>query len=222
MSTNNSSKKIIIADSQFLVVETLKTILGGDERFIVAGVVNSRIELLKVLENGLYDLLITDFSLIDYDSIDDLLKIKQKFQHITILILTNSISKTEFAELSKIGVKNIIYKTADRDEILSAVDAAFKGKKYYAEEILDMILEQGDNKSVPDEPTHLTSSEIEIVRLIAGGLTTKEIATQKNISFHTVNTHRKNIFRKMGVSNASELIMHAIRAGWIDNIEYFI
>ena len=222
MSTNNSSKKIIIADSQFLVVETLKTILGGDERFIVAGVVNSRIELLKVLENGLYDLLITDFSLIDYDSIDDLLKIKQKFQHITILILTNSISKTEFAELSKIGVKNIIYKTADRDEILSAVDAAFKGKKYYAEEILDMILEQGDNKSVPDEPTHLTSSEIEIVRLIAGGLTTKEIATQKNISFHTVNTHRKNIFRKMGVSNASELITHAIRAGWIDNIEYFI
>ncbi|MBW8333006.1 MAG: response regulator transcription factor [Prolixibacteraceae bacterium] len=222
MSTNNFSKKIVIADSQFLVVETLKTLLGIDERFIVADVVSSQSELLKVLDNGFYDLLITDFSLIDYDSIDDLLKIKQKFQPISILILTNSISKTEFAELSKIGVKNIIYKTADRDEILSAVDAAFKGKKYYAEEILDMILEQGDNKSVPDEPTHLTSSEIEIVRLIAGGLTTKEIASQKNISFHTVNTHRKNIFRKMGVSNASELIMHAIKAGWIDNIEYFI
>lgn len=222
MSTNNSSKKIVIADSQFLVVETLKTILGADERFIVAGVVNSQSELLKSLENGLCELLITDFSLIDYDSIDDLLKIKQKFQQLTILILTNSISKTEFAELSKIGVKNIIYKTADRDEILSAVDAAFKGRKYYAEEILDMILEQSDNKSVPDEPTHLTNSEIEIVRLIAGGLTTKEIANQKNISFHTVNTHRKNIFRKMGVSNASELIMQAIKAGWIDNIEYFI
>lgn len=222
MSTTNSSKKIIIADTQFLVVETLKTILNADERFIVEGVVTSQIELVKLLENGIYELLITDFSLIDYDSINDLLKIKQKFQHITILILTNSISKTEFTELSKIGVKNIIYKTADRDEILSAVDAAFKGKKYYAEEILDMILEQGDNKSVPDEPTHLTISEIEIVRLIAGGLTTKEIASQKNISFHTVNTHRKNIFRKMGVSNASELIMYAIRAGWIDNIEYFI
>jgi DNA-binding NarL/FixJ family response regulator len=222
MSTNNSSKKIVIADSQFLVVETLKTILGAGDRFVVAGVVNSQMELIKVLENGLYDLLITDFSLIDYDSIEDLLKIKQKFQHITILILTNSISKTEFAELSKIGIKNIIYKTADRDEILSAVDAALRGKKYYSEEILDLILELGESKSVPDEPTHLTSSEIEIVRLIAGGLTTKEIASQKNISFHTVNTHRKNIFRKMGVSNASELIMHAIKAGWIDNIEYFI
>lgn len=222
MSTNNSLKKIVIADSQFLVVETLKTILDADGRFIVAGIVNSQTELLKVLENGLCELLITDFSLIDYDSIEDLLKIKQKFQHITILILTNSISKTEFAELSKIGIKNIIYKTADRDEIMSAVDAALRGKKYYSEEILDLILELGESKSLPEEPTHLTSSEIEIVRLIAGGLTTKEIASQKNISFHTVNTHRKNIFRKMGVSNASELIMHAIKAGWIDNIEYFI
>jgi DNA-binding NarL/FixJ family response regulator len=79
-----------------------------------------------------------------------------------------------------------------------------------------------ETKVVPEEPTHLTSSEIEIVRLISGGVTTKEIANQKNISFHTVNTHRKNIFRKMGVTNASELIIQAIKAGWIDNIEYFI
>jgi len=219
---NNSSTKIVIADTQFLVVETLKTILNADERFFVTGIPNSQTELIKVLEDKLCGLLITDFSLFDFDSIDDLQQIKLKFPNISVLILTNSISKAEFTELSKIGVKNIIYKTAERDEIISAVDAALRGKKYYADEILDLILELGENKVVPEEPTHLTNSEIEIVRLIAGGLTTKEIATQKNISFHTVNTHRKNIFRKMGVSNASELIMQAIRAGWIDNIEYFI
>ena len=222
MNTNNCSKKIVIADSQFLVVETLKTILIQEDRFIVASIVNSQFELLKVMENELCGLLITDISLFDYDSIDDLHRIKLKFPNFSVLILTNSISRLEFAELTKIGIKNIIYKTADRDEVLAAVDAALKGKKYYAEEILDMIIEMGENKSVHEEPTHLTGSEIEIVRLIAAGLTTKEIANQKNISFHTVNTHRKNIFRKMEVSNASELIMHAIRAGWIDNIEYFI
>jgi len=222
LNMNNSSHKIIIADSQFLVVETLKTLLGNDGQFIISGVVNSKFELLKVLEHELCGLLITDFNLVDYESIDDLQRVKRTFPDLAILILTNSISKVEFTELSKIGIKNIIYKTADREEILAAVDAAVKGKKYFAEEILDMILEQGDNRQVPEEPTHLTSSEIEIVRLIAGGLTTKEIANQKNISFHTVNTHRKNIFRKMEVSNASELIMQAIRAGWIDNIEYFI
>jgi DNA-binding NarL/FixJ family response regulator len=219
---NNPSGKILIADTQFLVVKSLKMLLESDHRFVVSAVVNSKFELFKVLEHELCGLLITDFNLIDFDSLDDLQRIKRTFPNIAILILTNSISKTEFTELSKIGIKNIIYKTADREEILAAVDAAVKGKKYFAEEILDMILEQGDSRQIPEEPTHLTNSEIEIVRLIAGGLTTKEIANQKNISFHTVNTHRKNIFRKMGVSNTSELIILAIKAGWIDNIEYFI
>ena len=167
-------------------------------------------------------MLITDNTLLDYNDPDDLLRIKRKFPQLAILILTNSLNKAEFTELSKIGIKNIIYKTADRDEVLSAVEAACKGKKYYADEIIDMILEMGENKSVLEEPTQLTVSEIEIVRLIANGLTTKEIASLKNISFHTVNTHRKNIFRKMGVCSASELIIHAIKAGWIDNIEYYI
>lgn len=219
---NNSLPKIIIADSQFLVVETLKTLLAAEGKYTVESIVTSKYELYKTLEKNPCNLLITDFNLVDYESIDDLQEVKRKFPELTILVLTNNVAKAEFAVLSKIGIKNIIYKTADREEVLAAVDAALKGRKYFAEEILDIILELNENKSVPEEPAHLTGSEIEIVRLISGGLTTKEIAFQKNISFHTVNTHRKNIFRKMGVTNASELIIQAIKAGWIDNIEYFI
>jgi DNA-binding NarL/FixJ family response regulator len=218
---NNPINKIVIADSQFLVVETLKTLLEQDDRFSLGGIAQSRYELHKILGESVCSLLITDIALIDYDDISDLHKLKQEFPKLSVLILTNSISKAEFTELNKIGIRNIIYKTADREEVLAAVDAALKGKKYYADEILDMILEANDNKQVIEENT-LTNSEIEIVRLIAGGMTTKEIAEKKCISFHTVNTHRKNIFRKLGVSNASELIIHAIKSGWIDNIEYFI
>lgn len=218
---SNPANKIIIADTQYLIVTALKSILDGNDR-TNAEVVNSPHELYKVLEKNPCQLIITDHLLFEYDHPEGLQEIKRKFPTITILILTNSVSKTEFTELSKIGIRNFIYKTADHDEILTAIDLAIKGKKYYCEEILDMIIEMGETKSITDEPTHLTSSEIDIVRLIAGGLTTKEIANQKNISFHTVNTHRKNIFRKIGVSNASELIIHAIKAGWIDNIEYYI
>jgi DNA-binding NarL/FixJ family response regulator len=219
---NEILNKIVIADSQFLVVETLKSLLENDERFSLQSIVNSQYELHKTLNDSTCNLLITDFSLLDFEGIDDLQKIKQQFPQLSILILTNSVNKHEFATLTKIGIKNIIYKTADRDEVMAAVDAALKGKKYYSEEILDLILELGEIKASPEESANLTNSEIEIVKLIAGGMTTKEIAEKKCISFHTVNTHRKNIFRKLGVSNASELIMHAIRAGWIDNIEYFI
>jgi DNA-binding NarL/FixJ family response regulator len=214
--------RIVIADTQFLAVESLTTLLGSDDRWSLAGVANTHYELLKVLRNDSCQLLITDPALIDYDGIADLSKLMQEFQKLSVLILTNSLTKAEFTELNKTGIKNIIYKTAEREEILSAVEAALKGKKYYADEILDMILESNDSKQVIEESTQLTISEIEIVRLITGGMTTKEIAEKKCISFHTVNTHRKNIFRKLNVSNASELIIHAIKSGWIDNIEYFI
>ena len=213
--------KIIIADTQFLIVSALKFLLDSNERSI-AEVVNSQHELYRLLEKDSCQLIITDHLLFEYDHPDGLQEIKRRFPKISILILTNSVSKPEFTELTKIGIRNIIYKTADLDEILTAIDSAIKGKKYYSEEILDMIIEMGESKSNGEEPAYLTSSEIEIVKLIASGLTTKEIAHQKNISFHTVNTHRKNIFRKLGVSNASEMILYAIKAGWIDNIEYFI
>jgi len=102
------------------------------------------------------------------------------------------------------------------------MESALKSRKFYSDEILDLFLDISESKYVAEDPKTLTPSEIEIVKLIADGLTTKEIASRRNISYHTVNTHRKNIFRKVEVSNASELIMLAIKAGWIDNIEYYI
>ena len=217
-----TADNVIIADSQYLVVEALKSLIGNDERYFLAGVVDTQNELYKLLENIQSGVLITDSSNIDFDGIDDLKNIRDKFPLISILILTNVINKAEFAGLTKAGIKNMIYKTADKDEIFNAIESALKGKKYYSDEILDLFLELGENKYAIEDPKHLTASEIEIVKLIANGLTTKEIAARRNISYHTVNTHRKNIFKKVEVSNASELTMHAIKAGWIENIEYYI
>jgi DNA-binding NarL/FixJ family response regulator len=84
------------------------------------------------------------------------------------------------------------------------------------------LLEKGEWKKTAQETTTLTTAEIDIVKLIAEGMTTKEIASKKNVSFHTIMTHRKNIFRKARVNNASELVMFAIRSGIIDRIEYQI
>jgi DNA-binding NarL/FixJ family response regulator len=87
---------------------------------------------------------------------------------------------------------------------------------------MDMLFDLNVKKGLIEETNQLTTSEIEIVRLIGQGLTTKEIASRKILSFHTIMTHRKNILRKLGVSNASELIMFAVRTGIIDTIEYHI
>jgi len=221
MSTNKIDN-VIIADSQYLVVEAIKSLIGIDERYILAGVADSQNDLYKLLDNTRSGLLITDFSNIDYDGLDDLKNIREKYPQISILILTNTITKSEFAGITKVGIKNIIYKTVEKEELFNAIESTLRGKKFYSDEILDLFLDLSENRYAVEDPKHLTASEIEIVKLIADGLTTKEIAAKRNISYHTVNTHRKNIFKKVDVSNASELIIHAIKAGWINNIEYYI
>mgnify|MGYP002622552302 CR=1 FL=1 len=68
----------------------------------------------------------------------------------------------------------------------------------------------------------LTKTELQILKEIALGKTTKEIALEKFVSFHTVNTHRKNIFRKLGVNNVHDAVKYALRAGIVDLMEYYI
>lgn len=222
MNANHQIVSVWIADSQFLIVEALKSLLKEDVRYSIASVANCKNDLAIILEGKKNGLLITDFASIDFDGVEEFSNLMQRFPGIAVLILTNSISKTDLVELTKAGFKNIIYKTVDRDELSSAIEATLKGKKYYSSELLDLMLDLNISKNSFVESKALTTSEIEIVKMVSQGFTTKEIALRKNISFHTVNTHRKNIFRKMGVSNASELIMKAIKSGWIDNIEYYI
>jgi DNA-binding NarL/FixJ family response regulator len=222
MDIDFQKKNVLIADSQFLIVEALKFLLGKDERFSVVGVVNNRIELELILEKNHQALLLIDYYMINFESIIDFKNLMLKFPEVSVLIAINSITKPDFIELTKWSFKNIIYKTADQDEFLSAIDSTLKGRKYFSSEILDLMIDLNADKQTGEETKSLTSSEIEIVRLISQGLTTKEIAMKKHVSFHTVNTHRKNIFRKLNVSNVSELVMNAIKLGWIDTIEYYI
>ena len=73
-----------------------------------------------------------------------------------------------------------------------------------------------------DHPSILTETETEIVRAIAQGKTTKEIANERFSSVHTINTHRKNIFRKLGINSAHEVIKYALRAGLVYSSEFYI
>ena len=214
--------RIMIADGQFLITESLKSILSDEGSFIVEAVLTGKTEIIKALTNSEVSILIIDPSYIDLSSFSEIKEIRGNFPKLKFLVLTNSLTKTELHELNSLGITNIILKTSDRDEIFEALNATVKGKKYYSSELLELLFEINERINSGEDTGQLTPSEMEIVRLISDGLTTKEIASRKFISFHTVITHRKNIFRKLGVSSVSELIMYAIRAGWINMIEYHI
>jgi DNA-binding NarL/FixJ family response regulator len=217
MKKQNRIVSLIIADTQFLTNEALKAILSPICNEIHT--VSTKAGLQQYLQKQPVSLIITDHILFDYDSLSELGDIRKRFPETGIIILSNGITPGKIKELNDAGVKNILLKSDDHDELFHAIDAALKGKKYYSGDVLDILLK----KDAPaEDASHLTSTEIEIVRMIAAGLSTKEIATKRHISFHTVMAHRKNIFRKLNVSSSPELMMYSIKAGLIDNIEYHI
>jgi DNA-binding NarL/FixJ family response regulator len=222
MKKSEKPVQVLIADSQYLITESLKIVLQNYGRFVVERVVTEKNDLINTLKLKDISILIIDPSLVDIAGFSELKEIKSSFPDLKILVISNNVSKTELMELNSVSINDIILKTAGREEVFEALDATLKGKKYYSNELLDLLFEANEKKNPGDETGQLTISEIEIVRLIADGLTTKEIASRKFISFHTVISHRKNIFRKLGVTNISELIMYSIKAGWINTIEYHI
>jgi DNA-binding NarL/FixJ family response regulator len=213
--------KVALADKQFLTHEGIKLQIMNYSNFELVGSVFTSYDLLLLLKSQTINLLILDYSLFFEDNFGTIKSIRQTYPDLAILILTNQTYKNDIKEFSKLQIKNILYKNTDREELLAACNAALNKKSFYAEEVLELLVNERSN-SLSSETPVLTASEVEIVKKIAAGLTTKEIADQKNISTHTVMTHRKNIFRKIGINNSSELLMFAVRTGMIDSIDYVI
>jgi len=220
MNTVSQPPDIILADSQILITEGLKSLLSVNH--VVSHVVTSKNALLDKLSLKIPDILIIDFCLLDFDGYDDLKELRINYPEMGIIILTNSLTRSDVVELHNSGIKNILHKSLEKEELFECIESVLKGRKYYSGPVLDLLLEPNEKKSASSSHVQLTASETDIVRLIAEGLTNKEIAQKKFLSIHTIMTHRKNIMRKLGVSNASEMIMFAIKAGIIDNIEYHI
>jgi len=214
---------IILADNQELTNYGIVSILAsnyGDTLNI--NKVNTKDDLLESLNTIKPKILIIDFELLDITEISEIRELKKNNPETGILIVSDIKSPNVILKVIDCGINNYILKSCEADELLQAFKATIANKKYFCNEIMDIILDQKTaHKPITDSKT-LTSSEIGIVKLITQGLTTKEIAQQKNLSFHTIITHRKNIFRKLGISNTSELLMYAMRAGIIDTTEYYI
>jgi DNA-binding NarL/FixJ family response regulator len=214
---------IIIADNQALtragIMKVLTEYFNGQVKFEV---VSNKDDLLAILQKGNAQSLIIDYELFDFKEIAELSEIKKMAPSMGILVVTDNQTPDDIMRVLNCGINNYILKTCEPAELMDAFNATQGSRKYFSSEILDVLLVRKTVTRQATETIHLTLSETDIVRLIAQGLTTKEIAMQKHLSFHTIITHRKNIFRKLGISNTSELLMYAMRTGIIDSTEYYI
>nr|WP_308571510.1 response regulator transcription factor [uncultured Prevotella sp.] len=175
------------------------------------------IELLK--ENG-HVVILLDYTLFDFEDENGLLIVSERFPEAEWILISEDLTD-DF--LRRIIYSNhhfsVIFKDSPVSIIGDAILAATQKDRYICQRAMEILLEQQKKQEVT---TILTSTEIEVLKAIAQGKTTKEIAAERYCSIHTINTHRKNIFRKLGVNTAHEAVKYAFRAGLVDTSEFYI
>lgn len=215
---------ILIADNQSFTRIGITTILSGYlNHHLFVEHVRTKDELYEKLCLNQSHILIIDYHLFDFNGINELSQIRKISKNIGILIITDNNTADDVFKVLDCGITNYILKSCAEQELIEAFNATLSSRKYFCSEVLNVLLEKKNMlRTIPVKNGKLTPSEIEIVRLITQGLTTKGIAIQKKLSYHTIITHRKNIFRKLAICNTSELIMFAMRTGLVDTTEYYI
>ena len=212
--------KYILADNQELTRFALESLLKHDEENVVYRAIDKAglVELLKEHENAV---VLLDYTLFDLADEDQLLIIAERFSLSQWILISDDLTPQFLCRVIYSSHQfSIVYKDGTMKDIRDALDAVNRHNRHISQRALETIITHQQEEE--ERPSILTETETEIVRAIAQGKSTKEIANERFSSVHTITTHRKNIFRKLGVNTAHEVIKYALRAGLVDSSEFYI
>ena len=206
--------RIFLVDDHPLVRHGMRQLVEGEPDLTVCGEADSIQHTLNMLNTIVPDLIIIDLSLPDGNGLELIKHVHARFPLLSILV-SSMHDESMFAERAlKLGAKGYISKSADGDEMLLAIKRILSGKLYISQKLSEQLAQNDTHSENSDElsPVNLLSNrELEVFELIGRGLATGEIASNLNLSIKTIETHRANIKKKLGLVNAGELTRRAIQ-----------
>ena len=215
---NTIKTKIIIADDHQLVIDGIKSMLADQDDIEIIATACDGAALVQAIKKEQPDLVLLDINMPKMDGVKATKKINQQFDAIKILILSTYDDVRLVKEILKLGASGYLLKTAPREELIKAIQSLMQGGNYFSQEISDKIfkslMKTDSSPEIPLDqlpPVSLTPREREVIRLIAMEYTGKEIAKELFISQNTVETHRKNLLRKLKVRNTVGLVKYAMK-----------
>ena len=213
-------RNYIIADNQELTRFALEGLLQTDEEATVYRAFD-RAGLVALLKEHESAVVLLDYTLFDFADEDQLLIIAERFSLSDWILISDDLTPQFIRRVVYSSHQfSVVFKDGPLSEIREALNAVSRHTRYLSQRALETIITQQQEEDKSDNI--LTQTETEIVKAIAQGKTTKEIAAERFSSIHTVTTHRKNIFRKLGINTAHEAVKYALRAGLIDPSEFYI
>jgi DNA-binding NarL/FixJ family response regulator len=213
--------RILIADDHEIFLDSLSMLIATFSNVEVVGNCKNALEVLDFLQNHTVNLLITDYQMPQMSGIELTLQLRQKYPSVKVLMLSVSEEAEMIREAFQAGVWGYMMKRAGKAELQKAILTIANGQKYFSESVVFELMRLGLTDNIPKEEiftefNQITEREIDIIRLIANELSSVEIAEKLFIAPKTVETHRHNILRKLGVKNTVGIIKYAIKNGIVD------
>lgn len=198
-----------IVDDHQIVIDGLLSLLKGEEKYSIAFSTTQPTQVLPLLQQYKVDVLLTDVMMPEMNGNDLARQVRSHFPLIKILALSmNGEGELVSEMIDEADISGYILKNTGKQELIHALDKIAKGGIYFSEEVIQ-ALSQADKRKKETQEAHLTDREIEIIQLIEKEFSNKQIAEQLFISERTVETHRKNIFRKTGTNSVIGLVKFA-------------
>ena len=208
--------KILIVDDHKIVREGLRMILERESDIeVVAEAENGR-TALSLAEKFSPDLVLLDISMPDLNGIEVVQQLLQRRSNLPILILSMCAEKEFVIEAFSAGAKGYLLKDCAATDLVVAIRSIFAGGIYLGQKAAELIVQEYIHPGFEPEAgtkNRLSPRETEILRFIANGKNTKEIAYALDLSTKTIETHRQNLMKKLNIHSIAGLVKYAIREG---------
>ena len=213
-------RKYILADNQELTRFALESLLRQDEENVVYKA-SDKAGLVALLKEHESAVVLLDYTLFDFADEEQLLIVAERFNLSDWILISDDLTPQFIRRVVYSSHQfSVVFKDGPLSEVREALSAVDRHTRFLSQRALESIINQQQEEDKSDHI--LTQTETEIVKAIAQGKTTKEIAAERFASVHTITTHRKNIFRKLGINTAHDVIKYALRAGLVDSSEFYI
>lgn len=213
--------KVILAEDHMIVRDGIRLLLEKVESIQVVGEATNGIEVLDMLDAGLEtDVVLADINMPDMDGISLIKALKVSKPDVKVVILSMLDQQKYIVEAFSEGALGYLLKNVGLDELVFAMRQAKMGQRYLCTELsfqyMDDVVQRPGGTFMPEEASiELSSREVEVLNLIADGLTNNEISDKLFISRRTVEGHRQALIEKTGVRNTAALIRYAVLNGFV-------
>ena len=209
----SSKIRVLICDDHTLFCEGIKAILRNEPGLEIVGEARDGRQAVELVKEVRPDVLLMDVSMPDMNGFDATRRVREFDESVKVLMLTMHDEEELVARCLEAGAHGYILKDAPASQLLYAIETVYKGERYLSPAVLKKVVAGYVKNSQRPQTSYdrLSTREREVLKLLAEGLSVKEIASRLNLSVKTVDVHKYNLMRKIDVHDRAELIKYAIQ-----------